>query len=118
MAVDTLGHLPGLHVMSANVDDRAAVGTLAADVQEATVDSVEFIYVDQGYTGENAAKAHGVEICVVKLAEAKKGFVLLPKRWVVERPFAWATRFITRRRFLGGVSSSDISCARLPGRPI
>lgn len=30
---------------------------------------------------------------VVKLSEAKRGFVLLPRRWVVERSFAWATRF-------------------------
>lgn len=36
--------------------------------------------------------AHGIELQVVKLAEAKKGFVLLPKRWVVERSFAWAAR--------------------------
>ncbi len=64
-------------------------------MQEATGESVELIYVDQGYTGANAAeaaKAHGAELFVVKLAEAKKGFVLLPKRWVVERSFAWATR--------------------------
>jgi transposase len=37
--------------------------------------------------------AHGIELQVIKLAEAKKGFVLLPKRWVVERSFAWAARF-------------------------
>lgn len=95
MAVDTLGHLLALHVTPANVDDRAEVGKLAAAVQEATGESVELIYVDQGYTGENAAeaaKAQGAELRVVKLAEAKKGFVLLPKRWVVERSFAWATR--------------------------
>ena len=95
MAVDTLGHLLALHVTPANVDDRAEVGKLAAAVQEATDDSVELIYVDQGYTGENAAnaaKAQGVELCVVKLPEAKKAFVLLPRRRVVERSFAWATR--------------------------
>ena len=95
IAVDTLGHLLALHVTPGNVDDRAEVGKLAAAVQEATGESVELIYVDQGYTGDNAAeaaKAQGAELCVVKLAEAKKGFVLLPKRWVVERSFAWATR--------------------------
>ncbi|MBU6528296.1 IS5 family transposase [Methylocystis sp. MJC1] len=95
MAVDTLGHLLALHVTPANVDDRAEIGKLAAAVQDATGESVELIYVDQGYTGEKAAeaaKAQGVELCVVKLSEAKKGFVLLPKRWVVERSFAWATR--------------------------
>ena len=95
MAVDTLGHLLALHVTPANVDDRAEVGKLADAVQEATGETVELIYVDQGYTGEKpaqAARAHGIELCVVKLAEAKKGFVLLPKRWVVERSFAWVTR--------------------------
>ncbi len=95
MAVDTLGHLLALHVTPANVDDRAEVGRLANAVQEATGETLELIYVDQGYTGENAAeaaRAQGVQLCVVKLPEAKKGFVLLPKRWVVERSFAWMTR--------------------------
>ena len=95
MAVDTLGHLLALHVTPANVDDRAEVGKLADAVQEATGETVELIYVDQGYTGEKpaeAASAHGIELCVVKLDEAKRGFVLLPKRWVVERSFAWMTR--------------------------
>jgi transposase len=53
-------------------------------------------FADQNYTGENAAAsaaANGIELIVVKLPEAKKGFVLLPRRWVVERSFAWATRF-------------------------
>ena len=59
MAVDTLGHLLALHVTPANVDDRAEVGRLAADIQEATGDSVELAYVDQGYTGENAAERRG-----------------------------------------------------------
>ena len=48
-----------------------------------------------GYTGDRAAeaaKAHGIALEVVRLPEAKRGFVLLPRRWVVERSFAWATR--------------------------
>ena len=95
-AVDTLGHLLALHVTPASADDRAEVGHLAEAVQEATGDSVSLAYVDQGYTGDRAAEAaqaHGIELKVVKLPEAKKGFVLLPRRWVVERSFAWATRF-------------------------
>jgi transposase len=40
-----------------------------------------------------AAAEHGIELSVVKLPEAKRGFVLLPRRWVVERSFAWTTRF-------------------------
>jgi transposase len=39
------------------------------------------------------AKAHGIRLSVVKLPEAKKGFVLLPKRWVVEYSFGWMSRF-------------------------
>ena len=96
IAVDTLGHLLAAHVTSANEQDRAQVGLLAEAVQEATGESVELAFVDQGYTGEKPAQAaaeHGIKLEVVKLPEAKRGFVLLPRRWVVERSFAWATRF-------------------------
>jgi transposase len=96
LAVDTLGHLLALHVTPANADDRAEIGQLAEAVQEATGKSVSLAYVDQGDTGERAEAAaaeHGITLHVVKLPEAKKGFVLLPRRWVVERSFAWATRF-------------------------
>lgn len=96
MAVDTLGHLLAAHVTPATADDRAEVGQLAQALQAATGESVDLAYVDQGYTGERAAaaaRAHGIELEVVKLAEAKRGFVLLPRRWVVERTFGWAARF-------------------------
>ena len=95
-AVDTLGHLLALHVTPATEQDRAQVEELAQAVQEATGESVELAYVDQGYTGEEAAeavKAKGIRLKVVKHPGAKKGFVLLPRRWVVERDFAWAVRF-------------------------
>jgi transposase len=96
MAVDTLGHLLALHVTPANEQERKQVDELAAQVQEVTGDSVKVAFVDQGYTGDQPAAdaaAQGIELIVVKLAEAKKGFVLLPKRWVVERSFAWTGRF-------------------------
>jgi transposase len=95
MAVDTLGHLLALHVTPADHDDRAEVGRLAEAIQVATNQSVQLAYVDQGYTGERpaaAAQDQGIALEVVKLPEAKRGFVLLPRRWVVERSFAWATR--------------------------
>lgn len=95
-AVDTLGHLLALHVTAANEQDRAQVERLAAEVQRITGETVELGYVDQGYTGEAAAEAaakHGIHLEVVKHTEAKRGFVLLPRRWVVERSFAWAARF-------------------------
>ena len=71
------------------------LGCLLA-VQDATGECVELAFVDQGYTGEramDAARMHGIELEVVKLPEAEKGFVLLPWRRVVERSFASATRF-------------------------
>src|SRR5215208_969708 len=95
-AVDTLGHLLALHVTPADEQDRARVNELAEAVQEATGESVELAYVDQGYSGETAdeeAQAHGIQLEVVKHPEARRGFVLLPRRWVVERDFAWASRF-------------------------
>jgi len=76
LAVDTLGHLLALRVTPATVDERAEV--------------------DQGYTGEDVAAdaaAEGITLEVVKLAEAKRGCVLLPRRWVVERSIAWMRRF-------------------------
>ena len=96
IAVDTLGHLLALKVTAADRGDREQVGALAAEVQEVTGSTVELAYVDQGYTGPNAAQAaeeHGIRLEVVKHPMAKRGFVLLPRRWVVERSFAWAARF-------------------------
>jgi transposase len=96
LAVDTLGHLLALHVTPANADDRAEIARIAKDIQAATGESVEMAFVDQGYTGDRPATAaaeHGIRLEVVKLPEAKRGFILLPRRWVVERSFAWATRF-------------------------
>ncbi len=87
-AVDTLGHLLALLVTPADDQERAQVEELAQAVQATTGEHVELAYVDQGYTGEEpaaAAAAQGIQLAVVKLPEAKRGFVLLPRRWVVER---------------------------------
>jgi transposase len=83
-AVDTLGNLLALHVTPANEQEREHVGELAETGQ------------DQGYTAERPAaeaQTHGMRLEVLKHEEAKRGFVLLPRRWVVERDFAWASRF-------------------------
>ena len=91
-----MGDLLSLLVTPANEQERARVSELLKQVRSATGNSVEIAFADQGYTGENAeptAETQGVELRVVKLPEANKGFVLLPRRWVVERPTAWANRF-------------------------
>jgi transposase len=94
--VDTLGNLLSLHVTPASDQDRGQVAQLAEAVQQVTGGTVKLIFADQGYTGEDAqlaAQAHGITLQVVKHTEAKRGFVLLPRRWVVERSFGWAARF-------------------------
>lgn len=96
MAVDTLGHLLALHVTPANEQERDQVAVLAENVQEVTGESVELAFVDQGYTGEDTydeAISYGIHLEVVSLPEAKRGFVLLPRRWVVERSYGWMARF-------------------------
>jgi transposase len=96
ISVDTLGHLLTLHVTPADEQDRTQVKKIAQQVQKVTDKSVELIYVDQGYTGEKPvedAEKQGIKLEVVKLPKAKRGFVLLPRRWVVERSFAWMARF-------------------------
>ncbi len=94
--VDTLGHLLALHVTPANASERDQVELLARAVQDVTGENVTTLYADQGYTGRavaDDAKAQGMELVVVGLKEARRGFVLLPKRWVIERTNAWAARF-------------------------
>lgn len=57
---------------------------------------MQLAYVDQDYTGDQPASdaaRHGMKLEMVKHTEAKRGFVLLPRRWMVERSFAWAARF-------------------------
>ncbi len=96
MAVDTLGELLAVRVTLANADDRAEIGALLERVQEVTGQHVEVAFVDQGYTGPRPAKAaaaHGNKVKVAKLPELKRGFVLLPGCWVIERSFGWMARF-------------------------
>lgn len=65
-------------------------------MQEPASQTVTVEFVDQGYTGEAAeyaAAAHGIDRQVVKKPAGETGFVRLPKRWVVERSFAWLSRF-------------------------
>jgi transposase len=96
MAVDTLGHVLAAHVTPAHEQERAQVSEMAQQVQDVTQPSVEVALVDHGYTGdepEQAAAQQGIQLVVVKLPQAQQGFVLLPRRWVVERSFGWLARF-------------------------
>jgi len=101
VAVDTRGHLLAAPATAATEQDRAQVARLAAAVQEVTGNHVDRGYVDQGYTGETPAadaQAHGSRLEVVQHPEARRGFVRLPRRWVVERSCAGTGRFRRRAR--------------------
>jgi transposase len=94
--VDTLGQCLALTGTPANEDDRPQVGALAAQIQAVTGDHVERAWVDHGDTGQEVAQtaaAHGIHLDDVSLPDATRGFVLLPRRGVVERRFAWMARF-------------------------
>lgn len=96
LAVDTLGNAITLLVTPADEQDRAQVYDLCRQVQEVTGGQVDAVLADQGYTGEQAevdAALNDVELVVVKRPEGAQGFILMPKRWIVERTFAWTARF-------------------------
>lgn len=92
LAVDTRGDLLAIHVTPAKEQDRDQVSEVAEAVQDATGETVTLAYVDTAYTGDatqHAAAEQEIVLAVVKLPEATCGFVLLPRRWVVERDFDW-----------------------------
>ena len=91
IAVDMQGLPHAMHVTTADVTDRA--GALAMfDENRAGLSQVQKVLVDGGYTGKPFATAVqsllGAAVEVVKRNELHT-FVVLPKRWVVERSFAW-----------------------------
>ena len=95
---DTLGHLLALRVTPATEQDRKQVETLAARRCKRRPEKASSLPTWTAITpGERAAaeaQARGIRLEVVKHLASKKGFVLLPGRWVVERSLAWASRFL------------------------
>ena len=114
--MDTLGHLLTLTTSPANEQDRMQVEALCHNAQEITGGMLEVVFADQGYTGEHAHEAahkSNIELIVVKRPDASRGFVLLPKRWVVERSLAWLSRF---RRLGRDLERLSFDLDRLPLR--
>jgi putative transposase len=91
--VDVLGLLVVVYVTVASVQDRDAVPTLLRAAKEASGRLVN-VLVDGAYTGDvvaNASAQTGVNVTMVKRPDIK-GFVVVPKRWIVERSFGWMNR--------------------------
>jgi transposase len=91
IAVDTQGLPHALYITTANVTDRAGAISMICKSKE-NLSNIQTLLVDGGYTGKPFATAIkeilGANVEVAKRSEVSK-FVVVPKRWVVERSFAW-----------------------------
>ncbi|MGW0885998.1 IS5 family transposase [Streptomyces sp. NPDC002671] len=97
VVVDTLGLLLGVMVTAADTGDRAAAQVLLEQVAD-THHRLALVWADGGYTGslvEYCLATLALVLAIVKRSDDVKGFVVLPKRWIVERFFAHLMR--TRR---------------------
>ncbi|MFE2569857.1 IS5 family transposase [Streptomyces mirabilis] len=97
VVVDTLGLLLGVMVTAADVGDRTAAHALLQQVADAH-HQLKLIWADGGYTGslvEYCLATLALVLAIVKRSDDMRGFVVLPKRWIVERLFAHLMR--TRR---------------------
>ncbi len=95
IVTDTLGFLVGLVVHAADIQDRDGAPCVHASIRS-RYPWLRHIFADGGYAGTKlraALKGHGSwTFEIVKRSDIAKGFVLLPRRWVVERTFAWLGR--------------------------
>jgi transposase len=95
--VDTLGMLLAVTVTAASVDDAAAVPPLFTQVVPETVPRLTKVWADSKYHNHRLGawmkeQRPRWDLEVVSRPPGAKGFVLLPKRWVVERTFSWNDR--------------------------
>jgi transposase len=94
IAVDTLGLVICVIVTAASVQDRDGAAVLLARLRE-KFSTIALVWADGGYAGRLVTWARQVLACtveIVKRSEEVKGFVVLPRRWVVERSFAHLMR--------------------------
>lgn len=93
--VDTLGLLMAVHVVGANVPERAGAKQLLSKVNQERerFPRLARIWVDRGFSGEDFMRwvidAFRWILDTVLRPQGAEGFVLLPKRWVVERTYGW-----------------------------
>ena len=93
--VDTLGLILGVVVTGANVQDRDAAFLLFDKVED-EMERLELVWADGIYTGEiekRCESEYGWKLEIVKRSDDAKGFQVLPRRWVVERSFAWINKY-------------------------
>ena len=95
IAVDTLGLVLTVMVTAASVQDRDGAHRLLALLRE-RFSTISLVWADGGYAGRLLSWAHTVlalTVTIVKRSDDTTGFVVLPRRWVVERTFGWLLRY-------------------------
>jgi transposase len=95
IAVDTLGLVLTVIVTAASVQDRDGAFRLLALLRE-RYSTIALVWADGGYAGRLVSWAHTVlalTLTIVKRTDDTTGFVVLPRRWVVERTFGWLMRY-------------------------
>ena len=95
IVTDTIGLLVGAIVHPASIQDRDGAPALLESVSRG-FPWMRHVFADGGYAGEklrgNLAKLGEWTLEIVKRCDTAQGFVLLPRRWVVERTLAWLNR--------------------------
>lgn len=89
--VDTDGRLLVAEVSPASVQDRDGAGPLIAASRD-RFPVVGRVFADAGYQGPRVAKASPVPVEIIRAAPDQTGFAVQPRRWVIERSFAWLGR--------------------------
>ena len=118
IVTDTLGNMVGLLVHPADVQDRNGASKVIATIRK-LYPWLRHIFADGGYAGDKlrgdlAGMSRWV-VEIIKRSDTAKGFEVLPRRWVVERTFAW----LNRCRRLAKDFEATISSAPLgPSSPI
>lgn len=94
MVVDTLGLILALTVHAANVQDRNGAKQVLQKLAEG-FPRLQWIWADGGYTGKLVDWVQGTLSCVLQIVKRPNvsNFVVLPKRWIVERTFGWLNRY-------------------------
>lgn len=95
---DTLGLLLAVVVTAASVQDRDAVTPVVQQLDDSHKSGLRQLWADGGYQGEVARRqlerlAPRTRLRIVKRSPDAKGFQVLPKRWIVERTFAWTSGY-------------------------
>jgi transposase len=95
IGTDTSGFLVGLLIHTVDIQDRDSAVPLLASIRR-LYPWLRHVFVDGGYAGQKLVAAMSNlgswTLQIVKRSDAAKGFVVLPRRWVVERTFAWLNR--------------------------